>query len=931
MQDNDITYRLKAVDEASPVLESVKKKADQLTNSVNRLSTANTSGSKTSDELTKSANTVKNGLDGASKAQKNYIAHITKTTILSAAVNKAFLLMVDSMGQAVKQADLIANFPASMGALGLSTKEASEGFAKLKTYIQSVGGDLTKAAVSVTRFAGVNKNIKASVAQFAGLNNALIAGGASAEVQASALEQMTQAYSRGRPQLIEWKSAMIAMAPQLDQVAKKMGYINAGALGSALSQGDESMQKFMTTLTQMGTGIGPIANQALARMQGIQFAATVMKNTLTNGLTAIYQAFGRQTIVGFFTAVTQAIALLCQWVVVLINLFVKLFNIISKLVGGPQIGAIVGDAAGVADTANAVDDLGTGLDNASDSAKALSKSLAGFDKMNVLPEKTSGKDSGSGGVGGTTGSLGTEDASALGGIFDELGNKFKEVNKQTQIFAGILAALAANQLIAKIFGINPLKLFFTSLGTYVLKPLLSIVGTFGLSLAKGLLGMGSGGSGVLGSAAVLGGKIGLAIKGGIGAIGNIGWTIFSSIMIGLSGLVGAIGGVLSGIGTVVFEFFAGVGAAAALPEIAVIAIGAAIVAAIVALIWLIWTNWDTICKFMSDLWNTVWTFITNVFTAFWNWLVGIWNTLYDIFAGPIIWIWQFITATFTLIVAVIAIALEAIWNLVVWLVTTVLGILATIAMWIYNNVIMPVVNFFVWLWKTIVDVVTAAWKWIFEKVLAPIGTWIYNNVISPVFTFFKNMWDAISGFVSGFVTSAMNFLLPIVNWIKTNIIDKISGFFSGLWNGILSGINGLVEGIKTVFNTIVNIIKTPINGIIDAINGVLKSLNKIKVPDWVPFIGGSSVNFPMIPKLARGGVVTRSTMANIGENGSEAIVPLENNTEWIDKLAAKINAAGGGGQPVQLTVQIGEEKIVTKIIDLINEKTQMSGRNAILV
>lgn len=49
---------------------------------------------------------------------------------------------------------------------------------------------------------------------------------------------------------------------------------------------------------------------------------------------------------------------------------------------------------------------------------------------------------------------------------------------------------------------------------------------------------------------------------------------------------------------------------------------------------------------------------------------------------------------------------------------------------------------------------------------------------------------------------------------------------------------------------------------------------------------------------------------------------LENNTECIDKLAAKINANGGGNnsQPIQLTVQIGEEKIASQIINLINEK-----------
>lgn len=110
-------------------------------------------------------------------------------------------------------------------------------------------------------------------------------------------------------------------------------------------------------------------------------------------------------------------------------------------------------------------------------------------------------------------------------------------------------------------------------------------------------------------------------------------------------------------------------------------------------------------------------------------------------------------------------------------------------------------------------------------------------------------------------------------------------------------------------------------------------MNKtVKVPDWVPGLGGKGTNFPMIPKLARGGVVKEATLAMIGENGKEAVVPLENNTEWISMIADKINSINGsGGEPIQLTVKIGEDKIVSKIIDLINEKTQMSGRNTILV
>lgn len=106
--------------------------------------------------------------------------------------------------------------------------------------------------------------------------------------------------------------------------------------------------------------------------------------------------------------------------------------------------------------------------------------------------------------------------------------------------------------------------------------------------------------------------------------------------------------------------------------------------------------------------------------------------------------------------------------------------------------------------------------------------------------------------------------------------------FSTLWNKC--------EGFRNFF-------KGMINGIITGINALIKGLNKLKIdiPDWVPGIGGGTLGFniPLIPKLAKGGIVDGATLAMVGEAGKEAIMPLENNTEWIDKLADKISARTG--------------------------------------
>jgi phage-related protein len=115
---------------------------------------------------------------------------------------------------------------------------------------------------------------------------------------------------------------------------------------------------------------------------------------------------------------------------------------------------------------------------------------------------------------------------------------------------------------------------------------------------------------------------------------------------------------------------------------------------------------------------------------------------------------------------------------------------------------------------------------------------------------------------------------------------------------IITAVAGLTAAFVVLWNKCEgfrNFWKGFINTITGGFNVLLKGLNKISfdIPDWVPVIGGGKFGFniPLIPKLAEGGIVDRATLAMIGEAGKEAVVPLER-TQWIDKLAEKINASG---------------------------------------
>jgi len=305
-------------------------------------------------------------------------------------------------------------------------------------------------------------------------------------------------------------------------------------------------------------------------------------------------------------------------------------------------------------------------------------------------------------------------------------------------------------------------------------------------------------------------------------------------------------------------------------------------------------------KFVSGVFGNIVSVISTVANAI---IVPFQNFL--AFVSPIFnTLWQIVSSIFILIVAVVATAIESIAQPFIWLFqnwqtvwNNICGFVSTI--W---NIIVGVVTAYINTMNAIISAIVNT----IMAVISPIVNWINSVIIQPIANFFSGLWNGIVQGVSGFVQGVMNVISPITNWINSNIIQPVSRFFAGLWNGIVQGVNGLAAGIKNIFSSIVGIIKAPINAIIGGVNTVIRGLNSIKVPDWVPGLGGAHPNFPTIPMLAKGGVVDNATMAIIGEAGKEAVMPLENNTGWITNLAGQLAERGGvgGGNTVNISVNI---------------------------
>lgn len=138
-----------------------------------------------------------------------------------------------------------------------------------------------------------------------------------------------------------------------------------------------------------------------------------------------------------------------------------------------------------------------------------------------------------------------------------------------------------------------------------------------------------------------------------------------------------------------------------------------------------------------------------------------------------------------------------------------------------------------------------------------------SDVAVEVFNFIGGY---ISGVFEGIWTNVSN-VFEAGKRIFTGFIDFITGVFTGDWERAWNGIVNIFGGI---FDGIVAIAKMPLNNMIGLINGFIRGLNNIKVPKWVPGMGGKSFSIGELPYLAKGGHVLNG-QAIVGEAGPELL------------------------------------------------------------
>lgn len=338
---------------------------------------------------------------------------------------------------------------------------------------------------------------------------------------------------------------------------------------------------------------------------------------------------------------------------------------------------------------------------------------------------------------------------------------------------------------------------------------------------------------------------------------------------------------------------------------------------------------------MSTLWTNFWT---NVQIAIDTWgpqitagVSGVFNSIWEDAINPAV---QLITTAWEDFTKILVDLWDQYGEPLVNNVGEFVTKLTSLFQSIWDNILEPIVQPFLetlsWLWDKhikglieevgnfIMKLVNGALE-IYNKVVSPILSWLLDK-LSPAFSFIGGLITGVFGTVVSFISDAVKSVFKLFG----GIIDFITGVFTGNWKKAWTGVKNIFKGI---FDGLVALFKAQINLIIDGLNAFIKGLNKIKIPNWVPVVGGKGFHINTIPKLAQGGYAKANNpqLAIIGDNKREGEIVSPESKIYEQTLKAIKDSGTNGKQEIEITIYHKYEDGKT-IIQKINQAQIDAGK-----
>ncbi len=226
-------------------------------------------------------------------------------------------------------------------------------------------------------------------------------------------------------------------------------------------------------------------------------------------------------------------------------------------------------------------------------------------------------------------------------------------------------------------------------------------------------------------------------------------------------------------------------------------------------------------------------------------------------------------------------SLQAVWNVISgfgqWLWDTITGAIGSLGdaiggfgNWLYTSIKSAIGSlgsilggFGTWLYTSIKNAIGGL-----GEALGGLGNWLYEGITGAIGT----LGDAIGGFGS---------------WLYTSMKDAIGSFANGigqfgswLWTSVKNAIGDIGNSVGKIGYELYKFFHNAIAGLLQAIRNI-----DLGWPVGKPF-----TFIPDIPYLAEGGIVTRPTLAVLGERGPEKVIPLGKEGGGGTQVIVNINA-----------------------------------------
>ncbi len=185
---------------------------------------------------------------------------------------------------------------------------------------------------------------------------------------------------------------------------------------------------------------------------------------------------------------------------------------------------------------------------------------------------------------------------------------------------------------------------------------------------------------------------------------------------------------------------------------------------------------------------------------------------------------------------------------------------------------------------------------------ATVAQWLMNAAMSanPIVIVVALLAGLVAAIVVLWNTNEdfRNAVIGIWDAIKSafsTAFEAIGGFFEKLGSTAQAVFEGMWTTIKTVINNILGGVETMANGVVDGINVLLDGIEAIANAAG-SLLGFEPINISLssvsLPRLAKGGVLEQGQIGLLEGDGAEAVVPLEQNREWIQKVVQEFQVQG---------------------------------------